>query len=127
MGKAIILVSILAFPTTVYLTLRFSDLLGLLGVVAVLLAGLFLFLGGVYAGLLGVRTDELSAHIESLFQPGRRVGGGNFIKGVCPVDDKQVVFVHVSPHRVDARPDRLDLFLGACGHEVYREEIELEH
>lgn len=127
MGKIIILVSMVAFPTSVYFILRFSDALGLVGVVAALLASLFLLLGGVYAGLLGLRTDELYAHIDSLVQPGNKVRGGNLIKGVCPVDNKQVIFVHVSPHRDDARPDRLDLFMGACGHEVYREEIELEH
>jgi len=36
------------------------------------------------------------------------------------------VFVHVSPYRRDAVPDGLDIFLGSCGHEVHRGEIETE-
>jgi hypothetical protein len=50
----------------------------------------------------------------------------NLIKAICPIDHQQVVFVHVSPHRDDARPDGLDIFLGSCGHEAHRGEIEVE-
>ena len=50
----------------------------------------------------------------------------NLIKAECPVDHREVVFVHVSPYRNDAVPDGLDLFLGSCGHEVHRGEIEAE-
>jgi hypothetical protein len=50
----------------------------------------------------------------------------NLIKAICPIDHEQVVFVHVSPHRDDARPDGMDIFLGSCGHEAHRGEIEVE-
>lgn len=127
MGKAIIAISLLALPSAFYLILISSNTLSTLEFAGLIVASLLLFLGGVYAGLLGIRTEELAAKIDSLTRPPGKIAGGNLIKAVCPIDKKRVVFVHVSPHRTDAFPDGLDLFLGACGHQVHRAEIEVEH
>lgn len=126
MGRIIIVVSLLAFPASLYLILLFSDLLGFVGMVALITASLFLLAGGVYAGVLGVKTDELSSRIDALLEP-EKVKAGNLIKAVCPVDNRQAIFVHITPQRLDAKPDKQDLFLGSCGHEVHREEIRLKH
>jgi hypothetical protein len=126
MGRIIIVISLLAFPAVLYFILQYSDLLGFVGIVELVIASLFLLAGGVYAGVLGVKTDELSARIGYLLEP-EKARAGNLIKAVCPVDNKQAIFVHVSPYRLDARPDSLDIFQGSCGHEVRRKEIRLEH
>ena len=96
MGRIIIAVSLLAFPVSLYLILLFSDLLGLVGMVALITASLFLLAGGVYAGVLGVKTDELSSRIDALLEP-EKVKAGNLIKAVCPVDNRQAIFVHITP------------------------------
>ena len=126
-GKAIIAIALLALPSAFYLILISSTTLAPLEFAGLIIASLLLFLGAIYAGLLGIRTEELATKIESLTRPPGKIAGGNLIKAVCPIDKKRVVFVHVSPHRTDAFPDGLDLFLGACGHEVHRAEIEVEH
>jgi len=126
MGRIIIVVSLLAFPASLYLILLFSDLLGFTGVVALIVASLFFLASGIYAGVLGVKTEELSSRIEALLAP-EKVQTGNLIKAICPVDRRQAIFVHVTPHRSDAKPDRQDLFLGSCHHEVHREDIQLTH
>jgi len=127
MGKAIIAISLLALPSSFYLIFISSNGLSALEFAGLIIASLLVFFGGVYAGLLGIRTEELAARIEGLMRPPGKIAGGNLIKAVCPVDEKRVVFVHVSPHRDDAFPDGLDLFLGACGHQVHRSEIEIEN
>ena len=127
MGKVLIGISIALLPIAVSLTIVFSEFLGETGVVIALGASIFVFLCGLYAGYLGVKYEQLQGRFELLIDPLRiRPRTANLIKAACPVDHEQVVFVHVSPHRDDARPDGLDLFLGSCGHEVHRGEIEVE-
>jgi hypothetical protein len=90
-------------------------------------ASIFVFFCGIYAGFLGIKYERLQQKFESFVNPLRtRSNAVNLIKAICPIDHEQVVFVHVSPHRDDARPDGLDIFLGSCGHEVHRGEIEVE-
>lgn len=127
MGKVLIGISIALLPIAVSLIIVFSEFLGETGVVIALGASIFVFLCGLYAGYLGVKYEQLQGKFEALVDPLRiRPKTANLIKATCPVDREQVVFVHVSPHRDDARPDGLDLFLGSCGHEVHRGEIEVE-
>lgn len=127
MGKVFIGISIAILPIAVSLIIVFSEFLGETGVVIGLGASIFVFLCGLYAGYLGVKYEQLQGKFEMFVNPLRiRPRSANLIKAVCPVDHDQVVFVHVSPHRDDARPDGLDLFVGSCGHEVHRGEIEVE-
>jgi hypothetical protein len=127
MGKVLIGISILTLPATVSLIIIFSGTLGMLGVAISLGLSVFVFFCGLYAGLLGIKYEQLQDRFEAFVNPVRiRPRAANLIKAVCPVDREQVVFVHVSPHRDDARPDGLDLFVGSCGHEVHRGEIEVE-
>ena len=117
----------LTLPVAVSLILVFSETLTTVGVAISLGASVFVFLCGIYAGFLGIKYERLQQKFESFVNPSRvRSNAVNLIKAVCPIDQGQVVFVHVSPHRDDARPDGLDIFLGSCGHEVHRGEIELE-
>ena len=127
MGKLLIGISILILPVAVSLTIIFSQTLGFVGVGIALGLSLFVFVCGLYAGYLGVKYEQLQRRFEALVNPLRiRSKSTNLIKTVCPVDRQQAVFVHVSPHRDDAQPDGLDIFVGSCGHEVHREEIETE-
>jgi len=127
MGKVLIGISIVVLPIAVSLIIIFSGYLGETGVVIALGASIFVFLCGLYAGYLGVKYEQLQEKFEMFVNPLRiRPKNANLIKAACPVDHDQVVFVHVSPHRDDARPDGLDLFVGSCGHEVHRGEIEVE-
>ena len=127
MGKILIGLAILALPVAVSLILVFSETLTTIGVAISLGASVFVFFCGIYAGFLGIKYERLQQKFESLVNPLRiRHNAVNLIKAICPIDHEQVVFVHVSPHRDDARPDGLDIFLGSCGHEVHRGEIEVE-
>jgi len=120
MGKTLIGLSIIILPIAVSLIMVFSEILGP-G------ASIFVFFCGLYAGFLGIKYERLQERFEAFVNPLRiRLKAANMIKAVCPIDREQVVFVHVSPHRDDARPDGLDIFLGSCGHEVHRGEIEVE-
>ena len=126
MGKILIGLSIAILPAAVSLTIVFSGLLGSTGVVVSLGTSIFVFLCGLYAGFLGVKYEQLAERFEAFVDPVRiRPRTANMIKAICPVDREQVVFVHVSPHREDAQPDGLDIFLGSCGHEAHRGEIEV--
>lgn len=129
MGKIIIVLSMAFLPVAASFTILFSDNLGLNSVQISLVLGtsVFLFFTGIYSGTLGIRMERLQERLDSLsstLEP--RPLTKNLVKAVCPIDNKHVVFVHVRPHRIDAIPDGLDLFLGSCGHEVHREEIEIE-
>ena len=129
MGKIIIVLSSVFLAVAASFTILFSDNLGLsLAQISLVLGiSVFLFLTGIYSGILGVKMERLHERLDSLsttLEP--RPLTKNLVKAVCPIDSKHVVFVHVRPHRVDAIPDGLDLFLGSCGHEVHREEIEIE-
>jgi len=105
----------------------FIEILGPMGIAVALGASIFVFFCGLYAGFLGIKYERLQERFEAFVNPLRiRLKAANMIKAVCPIDREQVVFVHVSPHRDDARPDGLDIFLGSCGHEVHRGEIEVE-
>jgi hypothetical protein len=127
MGKLLIGLSILILPVALFFTFIFSGILGTIGVWISVGASLFVFFCGLYAGFLGIKYEQLQTKFDALLNPLRvRPKATNLIKSVCPVDHQQVVFVHVSPHRDDARPDGLDIFVGSCGHEVHREEIEVE-
>ncbi len=129
MGKTIIILSITFLSVVATFTILFSDNLGLSAVQISLVLGIsvFLFLTGIYSGTIGIKMERLQERLDSLantLEP--RPLTKNLVKAVCPIDNKHVVFVHVRPHRVDAVPDGLDLFLGSCGHEVRRKEIEIE-
>jgi hypothetical protein len=127
MGKILIGLSMLTLPAAVSLILVFSETLTTIGVAVSLGASIFVFVCGIYAGFLGIKYERLQQKFESFVNPLRiRSNAVNLIKAICPIDHEQVVFVHVSPHRDDARPDGLDIFLGSCGHEVHRGEIEIE-
>ena len=127
MGKIIISLAVLTLPVAVSLILVFSEALTTIGVAISLGASIFVFFCGIYAGFLGVKYERLQQKFESFVNPLRiRPNPVNLIKAICPIDQQQVVFVHVSPHRDDARPDGLDIFLGSCGHEAHRGEIEIE-
>jgi hypothetical protein len=126
MGKVIIGVAVLAPVGALYFVWMSSDALGLTGVVG-LLAGSGVFcIGGLYAGMLGLRIERLSARLDPVSRQRPRTKAKNLIKAECPIDHNERVFVHVSPYRSDAVPDGLDIFLGSCGHEVHRGEIEAE-
>jgi len=127
MGKILIGISIITLPIAVSLIIVFSEILGLMGIAVALGASIFVFFCGLYSGILGIKYEQLQEMFEAFVNPLRiRLKAANMIKAVCPVDREQAVFVHVSPHRDDARPDGLDIFLGSCGHEVHRGEIEIE-
>ena len=127
MGKLLIGISILGLPAAVSVIIIFNQFLGILLAEVAIGASVFVFFCGLYAGYLGIKYEQLQARVEGLVDPLRvRSKATNLIKAVCPVDSRQAVFVHVSPHRDDAMPDGLDIFVGSCGHEVHREEIEVE-
>jgi hypothetical protein len=126
MGKIIIGIAVIAPVVALYFVVTSSDALGLTGVVG-LLAGSGVFcIGGLYAGLLGLKIEKLFARLDPVSRQRPRTKAKNLIKAECPIDHREGVFVHVSPFRSDAVPDGLDLFLGSCGHEVHRGEIEAE-
>ena len=126
MGKFLIGISLITLPLAISLIIIFSETLGVTGIAVALGASLFVFLCGLYSGFLGIKYERLSKQFEAFVNPLRiRSKTSNLIKAVCPVDHEQVVFVYVSPHRDDAQPDGLDIFVGSCGHEVYRGEIEM--
>ena len=126
MGKIIIGIAVIAHVVALYFVMTSSDALGLTGVVG-LLAGSGVFcIGGLYAGLLGLKIEKLSARLDPVSRQRPRTKAKNLIKAECPIDHREGVFVHVSPFRSDAVPDGLDLFLCSCGHEVHRGEIEAE-
>jgi len=126
MGKILIGLAMLTLPVAVSLILVFSETLTTIGVAISLGASVFVFFCGIYAGFLGIKYEQLQQKFESFVNPLRiRPNAANLIKAICPIDHEQVVFVHVSPHRDDARPDGLDIFLGSCGHEVHRGEVEI--
>jgi hypothetical protein len=125
MGKVLIGISLLILPVSVSLIMVFSEILGRVGVVVSLGSTVFVFLCGMYAGMLGMKYERLQENFEAFVNPVRiRPKAANLIKAICPVDHQQAVFVHVSPHRDDALPDGLDLFVGPCGHEAHRGDIE---
>ena len=127
MGKILIGISLIILPLAISLIIIFSEILGVTGIAVALGASLFVFLCGLYSGFLGIKYERLQNQFEAFINPLRiRSKASNLIKAVCPVDHEQVVFVHVSPHREDAQPDGLDIFVGSCGHEVHRGEIEIE-
>jgi hypothetical protein len=126
MGKIIIGIAVIAPVVALYFAMTSSDSLGTTGVVG-LLAGSGIFcIGALYAGLLGLKIERLSARLDPVSRQRPRTKAKNLIKAECPIDHREGVFVHVSPFRSDAEPDGLDLFLGSCGHEVHRGEIEAE-
>lgn len=126
MGKVIIALAVLAPAGALYFVWMSSDALGFMGVVG-LLAGSGVFcIGGLYAGMLGLRIERLSSRLDPVSRQRPRTKAKNLIKAECPIDHHERVFVHVSPYRSDAVPDGLDIFLGSCGHEVHRGEIETE-
>ena len=127
MGKFLIGLSIAILPAAVSLIIIYSDLLGIPWIAVSLGSSIFVFFCGIYAGYLGIKYEQLQETFDAFVNPLKiRPRATNMIKAACPVDHQQVVFVHVSPHRDDARPDGLDVFLGSCGHEVHRGEIEVE-
>jgi hypothetical protein len=126
MGRIIIGVAVITPVVAGYFVMTSSEALGQTGVIG-LLAGSGIFcIGGLYAGLLGLKIEKLSARLNPLSKERPRTRAKNLIKAECPIDHREGVFVHVSPYRSDAVPDGLDIFLGSCGHEVHRGEIETE-
>ncbi len=126
MGKIIIGLAMLVPVGASYFVMTSSDALGTTGVIG-LIAGSGIFcVGGLYAGLLGLKIEKLSGRLDPISRERPRAKAKNLIKAECPIDHREGVFVHVSPYRRDAVPDGLDIFLGSCGHEVHRGEIEAE-
>src|SRR2546425_10617354 len=103
-----------------------SEGLGQTGVIGSIAGSGIFCLGGLYAGLLKLKIEKLSARLVPVSRQRPRTKAKNLIKADCPIDHREGVFVHVSPYRSDAVPDGLDIFLGSCGHEVHRGEIEAE-
>ena len=100
MGKILIGLAMLTLPVAVSLTLVFSEALTTIGVAISLGASIFVFFCGIYAGFLGIKYERLQQKFESFVNPLRiRPNPVNLIKAICPIDQQQVVFVHVSPHR----------------------------
>jgi hypothetical protein len=126
MGKIIIGVAVTAPAMALYFAMTSSDALGQTGVIELIVGSGIFCIGGLYAGLLGMRIEKLSARLDPLSRQRPRTKAKNLIKAECPIDHREGVFVHVSPYRSDAVPDGLDIFLGSCGHEVHRGEIETE-
>ena len=126
MGKVIIGIAALAPVGAAYFVMTSSDALGLMGIVELLGGSGIFCIGGLYAGLLGLRIEKVSSRLDPVSRQRPRTKAKNLIKAECPIDHREGVFVHVSPYRSDAVPDGLDIFLGSCGHEVHRGEIETE-
>ena len=126
MGKVIIGIAVIAPVGAIYFAMTSSDALGFTGVVGLIGGSGIFCIGGLYAGLLGLKIERLSARLDPVSRQRHRTNAKNLIKAECPIDHHERVFVHVSPYRSDAVPDGLDLFLGSCGHEVHRGEIETE-
>ena len=126
MGKIIIGIAIIAPVVALYFAMTSSDALGIVGVAGLLAGSGVVCIGGLYAGLLGLKIEKLSARLDPVSRQRPRTKAKNLIKAECPIDHREGVFVHVSPFRSDAAPDGLDIFLGSCGHEVHRGEIEAE-
>jgi hypothetical protein len=126
MGKIIIGIAVIAPVIALYFAMTSSDALGTSGVVGLLAGSCIFCIGALYAGLLGLKIEKLSARLDPVSRQRPRTKAKNLIKAECPIDHREGVFVHVSPFRSDAEPDGLDLFMGSCGHEVHRGEIEAE-
>src|SRR5947208_11757449 len=120
MGKIIIGLAVIAPVVALYFAMTSSDALGWTGAVG-LLAGSGIFcISGLYAGLLGLKIEKLSARLDPVSRQRPRTKAKNLIKAECPIDHRQGAFVHVSPFRSDGVPDRLGVFLGPCGQGVHR-------
>src|SRR3989442_8769975 len=108
MGKTIIGIAVIAPVVALYFAMTSSDALGLTGVVG-LLAGSGIFcIGGLYAGLLGLKIEKLSARLDPVSRQRPRTKAKNIIKAECPFDQREGVFVHVNPFRHDCVPDGVD-------------------
>src|SRR5207244_10788158 len=96
MGKILIGLAMLTLPVAVSLILVFSETLTTIGVTISLGASIFVFFCGIYAGFLGIKYERLQQQCESLVNRLTiRPNAVNLIKAVCPIDQEQVVIVHV--------------------------------
>src|SRR3989442_14710195 len=120
MGRIIIGVAVITPVVAFYFVMTSSDALGQTGVIG-LLAGSGIFcIGGLYAGVLGLKIEKLSARLEPVSRQRPRTKAKNLIKAECPIDHREREFVHVSTLRNDDVPDRVDVFLRLCRHEGHR-------
>src|SRR5438094_9207541 len=95
MGKTIIGIAVIAPVVALYFAMTSSDALGLTGVVG-LLAGSGIFcVGGLYAGLLGLKIEKLSARLDPVSRQRPRTKSKNMIKTEYPLDNRDVVLVYV--------------------------------
>src|SRR5439155_25392692 len=91
MGKTIIGIAVLAHVVALYFAMTSSDALGLAGVVG-LLAGSCLFcVGGLYAGLLGLKIERLSARLDTVPRKRPRTKAKYLIKAECSIDHREGV------------------------------------
>src|SRR5438093_13608350 len=105
MGKTIIGIAVIGPVVTLYCAMTSSDALGLTGVVG-LLAGSGIFcVGGLYAGLLGLKIEKLSARLDPVSRQRPRTKAKNLIKAECPIDRREGAFVHLSPFRTYSVPE----------------------
>src|SRR5439155_19232638 len=112
MGKILIGLAMLTMPVAVSLILVFSETLTTIGVAISLGASIFVFFCGIYAGFLGIKYERLQQQFESFVNLLKiRPNAVNMIKAICLIDQEQVVFVHVSLDRDDARTNVLDTLL----------------
>src|SRR5438093_11730193 len=91
-GKIIIGIAVIAPVVALYFAMTSSDALGLTGVVG-LLAGSGIFcISGLYAGLLGLKIEKLSARLDPVSRQRPRTKAKNLIKAECPIDHREGVF-----------------------------------
>src|SRR5207245_9831860 len=102
MGRVIIGIAVIAPVVALYFAMTSSDALGMIGVVGLLAGSGILCIGGLYAGLLGLKIEKLSARLDPDSRQRPRTKSKNLIKAECPLDHREGVFVHVIPYRNDA-------------------------
>src|SRR5437660_11252924 len=85
MGKTIIGIAVIAPVVALYYAMTSSDALGLAGVVG-LLAGSGLFcVGGLYAGLLGLKIERRSATLHPVSSQRPRTKAKTLSTAACPI------------------------------------------
>src|SRR5437660_11504750 len=105
MGRFIIGVAVITPVVAFYFVMTSSDALGQTCVIG-LLAGSGIFcVGGLYAGLLGLKIGKLSARLYPLSKRRPRTKAESIIKAECTIGHRKGEIVHVGKHRSDAVPE----------------------
>jgi len=79
MGKIIIGVAVLAPVGAFYFVMTSSDALGQIGVIGLVAASGIFCIGGLYAGLLGLKIEKLSSRLDPLSRQRPRTKAKNLI------------------------------------------------